>query len=122
MSNPNKGDVEVEAGGKTYTLRFSIDALCQLEAKAGKSFQKIGDDLASGQVSLTLARQLLWAGLREHHSEITEKMAGELMPLMGGLTGCVPKIVEGLNFAFPEIAGETPNPQKPGQDGTGSAS
>ena len=35
MGNPYKGEVQFTAGGKSYTLYFSINAMCELEEALG---------------------------------------------------------------------------------------
>ena len=125
MTNVHKGDVAAEIDGAGYTLRFSVDALCQLESAAGKSFADIGRDLSTGKISITLARQLLWSALREHHPAVTLKEAGEMIKGLGGITGAMAKINEALVAAFPDQAApeSSERPQQPGQtNGIGPAS
>ncbi len=125
MTNVHRGDVTAEIDGAAYTLRFSVDAMCQLEAAVGKSFAEIGQDLSAGKISITLARQLLWSALREHHADVTLKQAGEMIIGMGGMMGAMAKLNEALISAFPEqaAAGDGERPQQPGQtNGIGPAS
>lgn len=123
MGNKNRGEVSFDAGGKTYTLRYSIDAICEMEAELDKGFVAIAGDLSNpDKISVTLVRAVLWAGLREHHNEVTIKEAGELMVLAGGLTAVMFVISEALTHAFPDNAKKTNSsgPQK--EAGTGSRS
>jgi hypothetical protein len=134
MTNPHKGEVEIIAGEQAYKLRYSIDALVALETEAGKldglrrkGFHKIATELNDlDTVSISLARVVLWAGLRENHPEIDIKAAGEVMLAAGGVVKVLEKVNEAFEAAFPpaekpEEAAE-PSPQMPSQDGTGSAS
>lgn len=115
MSNPHHGAVEFEAQGKRYTLRFSVDAICHLEAATGRTFPAIAVDMGSpGKVSMTLLRQLLHAGLSEHHPELDLKAAGELLIAAGGLVGAMQKIEAAIALAFPAAgASGTPRPPTP---------
>lgn len=121
MPNPHKGDVAIKAGGAEYTFRFSIDALCQLEEHTGKTFMEIANVLQSGNVSMSLTRSLVWAGLREHHPKVSVKEAGDLIIQAGGIAGIMPTIAEALAAGFPEAKDGGENPPK-GQDGTGPTS
>lgn len=116
MSNPHKGGVEFEAQGKTYTLRYSIDAICHLEAATGMTFPVIAVQMSKpGQQSVTLMRQLMHAGLIEHHPELDLKAAGELITRAGGVTALMKKVDAAVALAFPQPdnkagASGTPNP------------
>lgn len=125
MANPHKGEVAFDADGKRYVLRYSIDAICQLEAETGKGIVALISDLESPErMSVTLARQVLWAGLTEHHPNITVKDAGELIAAAGGLVRIVSLFGEAFAAAFPQPEGKQ-NPRKAGSpkaSGTGPRS
>lgn len=59
--------------GREYPLRFTVNALCRLEEKTGKSLE----DMRSGQMSCL--RGLLWCGLAEGAPEMTLEQAGDLI-------------------------------------------
>jgi hypothetical protein len=102
MSN-TKGEVIIEADGKNYTLKFSVNALCLLEAETGKGFPKLAGELSDpDKVTLTLMRQLVWAGLQEHHRDVTIQLAGDLIVGAGGMTVIMQKISQAIAAAFPE--------------------
>lgn len=120
MANQHKGEVAFDADGKQYTLRYSIDAICCLETETGKGIVALLSEFQdSDKITLTLARQMMWAGLREHHPEVTVKEAGELIVAAGGLM----KFIEVLNNSFAASFGleeGKKNPRKAGgQNGTG---
>jgi hypothetical protein len=124
MANPNKGEIAFDVDGKRYTLRYSIDAICSLEAEAGKGMVAlIGELQDPSKMSLTLARQVLWAGLLEHHPELTVKEAGELIPAAGGLMKIVSLFNEAFEANFTQAEGKQ-NPRKAGsrRNGTGPRS
>jgi hypothetical protein len=123
MANPHKGEVSFDANGAAYTLRYSINAICELENETGKGIVALMTELEDPtRMSMTLARQIMWAGLREHHPDITVKAAGELISAAGGLM----RFVQVLNTAFAEsfgIADGKENPPKAGSpNGTGPRS
>lgn len=119
-----KGDVPFKVGETEYTLRFSIDAICALEDAAGKGFIALTADMQNVErMSMGLVRKVLWAGLREHHPDITLKQAGDLIIPAGGMQKVLGYIEVAFVAAFPEAkAEEEVRPPTPGQGGTGSAS
>lgn len=102
MTNAVRGRVSVELAGQTYQLEFTIDALCQLEARLAQPavdlLARIGQDR-----SLAFVRTLLWGALREHHGALTEKQAGELLRAEGG-GALVAKTLEAFVAAWPDGA------------------
>lgn len=120
MANRERGEVPLEAGGKTYTLRLSHNALCELEALLSTperpvSYQEV---LARILVRSRMVefRALMWAALREFHPEMTVKDAGELIDAAGGPEGIYRQIEALLATTKPdevdlktlEIAGRRP--------------
>jgi len=51
MANPHKGEVEFEAGERRHTLRFSIDAMCGLEAEFKLPLRAILAEIEDGRVT-----------------------------------------------------------------------
>ena len=102
MANPHKGEVEIKAGEATYTLRFSIDAICSLEAATGKPFTACAVEMTDAKTaSMTLVRLLLHAGLKENHPQISLKESGEIIPAAGGMLVVTEKVFEAFALAFP---------------------
>lgn len=114
MPNPHKGDVELKAGDATYVLRYSIDAICSLESELDKGFPAIAAEMGDpGKMRLSVVRQVLFAGLRENHPDITLKQAGELIVTAGGAIVVLGKIAEAFGAAFPEAeASGTKSPRQ----------
>ncbi|MCK1541448.1 hypothetical protein IVB12_05505 [Bradyrhizobium sp. 179] len=125
MANPHKGEVEIVADDRTYTLQYSIDALCSMEAALGKNFTAIAAEMSSpSRISVSMVRQLLYSGLQERHPELTLKEAGELIPAAGGMLKVMTKVTEAISVAFPEAKKDSkPGPQQgPRRAGTGRPS
>lgn len=72
----------VEIANRAYRMRYSVNALCEIEARAGGSL----DHLMEKQFSAT--RLLLWGALMECQPEITLRDAGDIISehLQGGGT------------------------------------
>ena len=124
----HSGGVSFDAKGQSYTLRYSVDAICALEdACGGKGIVAISQVLQDAtKISMTLMRKVMWAGLRDHHPSVDIKSAGDLIQAVGGLMPAVDIIGRAFQAAFPDPqkAGDQESPQVPAQtqDGIGSAS
>ena len=113
MANPFRGAVELKAGEQTYRLSYSINALCELEDAAGEPIAKLANSLNDPEnVRLTTVRNLIWAGLLDHH-EVTLKDAGEIAT-EAGIPAAMEAVGKALSLAFPEQpdASEKPRPRK----------
>lgn len=96
MANPALGEVAFKAADAEYTLKFSTNAICELEERLDKGLNTI----VANMERLTTVRALLWAGLRAHHPSVTIQQAGEI------LDGCsmayaTETIGKALTMAFP---------------------
>lgn len=101
MANPHRGEVALQAGDQTYTLSYSINAICDLEDALGKPVGHIMQSLNDeGGASMKTVRALVWAGLQDHH-DVDERAAG-LIATEVGVTEIVQKIGDALKLAFPE--------------------
>lgn len=122
MANANRGEVEIEVDGKKYVLRFSANALCDLEDALGMSILQITSMISDpAQIRMKMVRALLWAGLREKHPDLTILQAGDIVQELS-LSGAFSVIEDAFKKAFPETS---QNPQvldDPKPDGTGPAS
>lgn len=102
MANRVRGEVAFEASGKTWTLRYSTNSLCELEDALGLPVNKIIAGLQDrDNVRIKTIRAVVWAGLRDRHAEITLAEAGELIS-DAGLGPMTTKVGEAFAAAFPE--------------------
>lgn len=120
MANPLKGEVDLVAGDKTYTLRMSINEIVQLETLLDKGVQEISAILGNDQdVRIGAWRAALWASLQANHKGLTLEDAGDIMG-EAGMPEVMAKVGEALQLAFPsDEGGKKPNPQKASRAGTG---
>lgn len=125
MANPHKGEVAFEAGGRTYKLRYSANALCELEDAVDKPLSEIAEILSDPKkMRIKMVRAVLWAGLTDNHLDVTIKDAGLIvgeltMPKALGLIG------DAFALAYPvaDVEARPPVPDSPAKpDGTGPAS
>jgi hypothetical protein len=107
MANAERGEAGLVLGDKTYTLRLSNNAQCELEALfGGEPIGEILARLATG--GRTVIRASLFAALREHHPKMTLADAGELMDVDAVAVGKALSLA--IELAFPEVTGKTENP------------
>lgn len=96
MANPHKSEVAFKVGETEYTLKFSTNAICELEDRLDKGLNTI----VANMERLTTVRALLWAGLRAKHPEVNIAQAGEMIDRLG-----MPEVTEvigrALTAAFP---------------------
>lgn len=75
MANELKGEVDLRIGEKTYTLKFTRNAMADVESLfGGRPFNEVIADQ-----SVSMLRACLWAGLKKHHPGIDLLAAGDLM-------------------------------------------
>lgn len=105
MSNRTKGEIGFDAGGKRYTLCFSVNALCALEDRLEIGAVTVAQQMADAStMRIGTARALFWAGLQDAHPELTLDAAGAVMSEIG-ITAAVEVISKGMAAAFPDEAG-----------------
>lgn len=117
MANRQRGELEIDLGGRSYTLKLSLNSMCEMEGASGRPFPQIVTQVARG--SLTDLRAFLWAALREHHPDLTIQAVGDLIEKAGGLEGLAKTMTELVNRQREE---GSENPQKGRGRGTGGRS
>jgi hypothetical protein len=140
MVNPIRGEVSLPAGDETFTLRFSANALVDLEDALGMGIVAIGAEMTSwasqpARIRFKTIRAVVWAGLQEHHPERLEggaanpdgvdlRRAGDIIVAAGGIEPVTSKISEAFARAFPapETKGARPPKPEAATNGTGAAS
>jgi len=121
MANPIKGEVEIPYGnaGGGFTIVYTVDALCHLEAELNMKVSEIAEAMEAGMF-LTQLRACFWAGLRTHHPGVTLLAAGDLLPELGpGLVG--QKIGEAFSYAYHGRRGAAKAPARPRKPPTRTA-
>lgn len=96
MANPHRGEISLKAGDKAYTICFTINSVCELEDRLGKSVGEIVGDM--GRISVV--RAVLWAGLLHHH-KVSLEQAGEIMH-EAGAAATAQAINAAMAMAFPQ--------------------
>lgn len=113
MANKFRGDVSFESGGQTYTMRFSANALCELEDALEMGVNAVASQLANPEsMRLKMVRVVFWAGLRDHHPEITLHQAGEIITDVS-LTAAMGLVSKAFELAFQDNS--KTHPPQPGK-------
>ena len=81
-------EYRVEIGGVTVALRYTFNAMCAVEDRAGGAL----DALLERQYSA--ARLLLWGGMLDSRPEVTLEEAGELIGGHIARGGTLEEVVE----------------------------
>lgn len=126
MANQERGEYAVKVGERVYTLRPTLNAMCEAEALTGLSTVRLMQQSAEGLLSAT--RTLIWAYLQEHHAAEIKSLrdAGKWIDAAGGIDAVNAAIekLEQLNVDdTPQTkGGEGSGNPPPAQDGTGENS
>jgi hypothetical protein len=135
MANRERGEFPLVIGEQRYTLRLTTNACAELEdISGGRTFDQVMIGIRRGSVKDI--RLLLWAALREHHSDIATddpasvKAIGKLIDEAGGLlamAGSMRALVlmnQNEEKTEPNAAGEGEDgiPRTAGGAGVGSTS
>jgi hypothetical protein len=107
---PNQ-EMSFEAGGRSYTLRFTQNALYRLEKALGR---QLGEALAS--LSFVELQAMMWAGLegarlkRGDPNPYSCDDAGDIIDQLGGIAAAIPIVMEAWRAAMPTpFAGTQPS-------------
>lgn len=118
MANREKGEVSFEAGGKQYTLRYSSNALCELEDALNLGINDIIARMKNMRVKD--ARAIFWAGLTDNHPDIDLKAAGRMLDEIK-IEKATSLITEAFSLAFGKGEKAETKDARP-QNGTGENS
>ena len=66
-------DKYIEAGGRRYRLKYTVNAMCAVEERSGGALDQLMDRQFSA------CRLLLWGALIAHQPETTLDQAGEII-------------------------------------------
>jgi len=107
MANTFKGEIALTHGGKSYKMTLDFNAMCDFETETGKNALIVLEGMETGNITATHMRALMWAGLRQHHPDMTLPLAGKI------LAGNVDAVARASAAASPEggDAGNVPTPR-----------
>lgn len=121
MANRERGAVEIEAFDRTFTLRFSFNAMCEIEDHFDKSFDEVMTSLNTKHPRLTTLRGVLWGAMCENEPRPSLQNIGELVDELGA-EAIGAAIGKAMEAAFPKSEDGAGNPRKASKAGTGKTS
>lgn len=117
MANPIRCEATLDVPGRASPLRlkWTWNAAVEFEQLVGRPITDALDHVAQGKLSAVNLRGLLWAGLREHHGDITPRQVGEIIDQVGR-ANAMRVMTSALAYFFPELdvtADPPTDPPKP---------
>ncbi len=115
MANHLKGEVEIEAAGRKWTLRLGCNEMIEAEAALGVDDGGLGIFLEQNR-RMKNVRAVVFYALKRDQPEVTEEQAGDIITEIG-LHAMMVKVLELFTWALPEkkpgIGGEKGGAPKP---------
>ena len=100
----------VTLGGKSWHLRYDMNAIAELEGALGREIRDIGLRLMRGKMGAREVRALVWAGILHEFEDAGIRQVGDWLNDAGFLKddqardAILAKVFEALSGAFPERA------------------
>lgn len=84
MANRERGEVEFQSLGKTWTMKLGVNAMCEIEDATSRSIAEIGALLGDTKTAtIKLLRTVMWGALKDHHDDIAMKEVGAIIDGIG---------------------------------------
>jgi len=97
MANPERGEIDLEVGGKRYRLKLGTMGLRVLQEALSTpakpvTFIEVMDGVFKGNIDYLLA--VIWAASQHHHPELTQKDVDHLLDGLGGVGDSLPIMID----------------------------
>jgi hypothetical protein len=100
MVNRHRGEIEVELGGRRWTLCLTLGGLAELEAAYGdEDLLSLAERFERGAIGARDAIRIIGAGLRGGGHDISDAEVSAL-PVEGGAAGYVKIVADLLQATF----------------------
>ena len=106
MANPHRGEVEITLAGKTWTMRPTFQALCEIEDKTGAELTTLARQIWDGEGSVKATAIIVSEGIRACHANGPDLNAVGEAIVSEGLNSVLEPVVLYLVAA---ITGSTPD-------------
>jgi len=83
MTNPLKGEIEINLGGETYKCRLTIDSLVKIEEELDKGILELASDISEAKVRLKTLLVVLRYALRGGGNDYDDKKIKEIISTTG---------------------------------------
>lgn len=125
-ANPEKGEVALTVGDRSYIYVLDMNALCIAEKAMSKDEERLVTSqeivLSSVMGSNRHTRFMLWAALQRHHPEVTLEDATDILGKIGGTQTLVQLLKDLRKSVEPDPEDVPKGPRRARQkktDGTG---
>lgn len=98
-TNPQRGYYQLEIGGKTRTLHFSMNFWAAFEQATGHSISQLGELFANG-ISLTTIRGIIYAGLVAYDQEENNDIDYNLYAVGNWMEDVTPEMIDEISQAM----------------------
>lgn len=114
MANLYRGEYGFIVDDKSYVLRFSADAVCDLEEKLGKTLNKISELMQDpATMSMATIRTMFIVGMVHKHGDIGEDACRAVFKLLSPVEA-MSHVTKAFSIAFGVEEGkEGSNPPQP---------
>ncbi len=114
LANAERGEVALDVGGKSFTLKLTTNAAATLQTRYKKSLGQLLNDI--GGLDVIAIRGIFWCLLQKHHAKEfkTEEQVGDFIDDAGGLKVVMEAIERSL------VLNNDPNPPT-AQEATGTS-
>ncbi len=117
MANKARGEVELDLGGKTYVLRPTFGAVCEIEDAIGTNLFDIGRKLERAEITVQDLVKFTHACIAQSGASIDLDKLGESIVAQGslGVIAALVKFCQSYAFGGHEEkkAGAAPKPKLP---------
>ena len=79
MTNPLKGEIEIELGGETYKCRLTIDSLVKIEDELDAGILELASDISQAKVRMRTLLVVLRYALRGGGNDYDERKIKEIL-------------------------------------------
>jgi hypothetical protein len=79
MTNPLKGEIEIELGGQTYKCRLTIDSLVKIEDELDKGILELATDMGQAKVRIKTLVVVLKYALRGGGNDFDENRIKKIL-------------------------------------------
>jgi hypothetical protein len=79
MTNPLKGEIEIELGGETFKCRLTIDSLVKIEDELDKGILELATDISQAKVRLKVLLVVLRYALRGGGNDFDDRKMKQII-------------------------------------------
>ena len=83
MTNPLKGEIEIELGGQTYKCRLTIDSLVKIEDELDAGILELASDISQAKVRLRTLLVVLRYAMRGGGNDFDDRKIKEILTSTG---------------------------------------